>query len=154
METLHRGLYIWTGSRSELDSFLDRLNKAHKTLIFISDECIEFLNPREGGSNTTTKLDMSTHFKKTLQYLHFSSSHPRGVFKGLVKGEAIRFLRFSTDAHTYYSTLHTFRDHLLHRNYPRDFIGRLVDGITHDLRVSCIPNLTPSSPPHLLYLDL
>ena len=145
-------LCIWTGSRSELDDFLDRLNKAHRTLKFtwsISDERIEFLdlNLFKGGRfNATNKLDMSTHFKKTntFQYLHFSSS---GVFKGLVKGEAIRFLRSNTDAHTYYSTLHKFREHLLLRNYPRDFIDRLLDGITHDLRASYIPNLTPSPSP-------
>ena len=27
-------LCIWTGTRSELDSFLDRLNEAHRTLRF------------------------------------------------------------------------------------------------------------------------
>ena len=92
---------------------------------------------------------MSTHFKKTntFQYLFFSSSRPRGVLKGLVKGEAIRFLRSNTDTHTYYSTLHIFREHLLLRNYPRVFRDRLLDGITHDLRASYIPNLTPSPSP-------
>ena len=98
-------LCIWTGTRTEL-----LLNKAHRTLKFtwsISDERIEFLdlNIFKGGRfNTTNKLDMSTHFKKTntFQYPHFSSSHPRGVFKGLVKGEAIRFLCSNTDAHIYF----------------------------------------------------
>ena len=40
-------LCIWTGTRSELDGFLDRLNKAHRTLRFtwsISNERIEFLD--------------------------------------------------------------------------------------------------------------
>ena len=91
---------------------------------------------------------MSTHFKKTntFQYLHFSSSYPRGVFKGLVKGEAIRFLRSNTDAHTYYSTLHKFREHLLLRNSP-DFVDRILDSITHDRREAYIPSLTPSPNP-------
>ena len=148
-------LCIWTGTRSELDSFLDRLNKAHRTLRFtwsISSERVEFLdlNLFKGGRfNTTNHLDMSTHFKKTntFQYLHFSSSHPRSVFKGLVKGEAIRFLRSNTDAHTFYSTLHKFRGHLLLRKYPRDFVNRILDGITHDLRTSYIPSLSPSPSP-------
>ena len=148
-------LCIWVGTRSELESFLDRLNKAHRTLKFtwsISDERVEFLdlNLFKGGRfNTTNHLDMSTHFKKTntFQYLHFSSSHPRGVFKGLVNGEATRFLRSNTDAHTYYSTLHTFREHLLLRGYPKDFIDRNLGGITHDLRASYIPDLTPSPSP-------
>ena len=120
-------LCIWTGTRSELESCLDRLNKAHRTLKFTWNERIKFLdlNLFKGGRfNTTNLLDISTYFKKTntFQYLHFSSSHPRSVFKRLVKGEAIRFLRSNTDAHTYYSTLHKFREHLLLRNYPRDFV--------------------------------
>ena len=83
---------IWTGTRSELDGFLDRLNKAHRTLRFtwnISDKHIEFLdlNIFKGGRfNSTHHLDISTHFKSTntFQYLHFSSSYPRSVFKGLL----------------------------------------------------------------------
>ena len=93
---------------------------AHRTLRFtwsISNERIEFLdlNIFKGKRfNTNRHLDISTHFKKTntFQYLHFSSSHPRSVFKGLVKGEAIRFLRSNTDPHTYNKTINKFREHL------------------------------------------
>ena len=71
-----------------------------------SNERIEFLdlNIFKGGKfNTTNHPDISTHFKttNTFQYLHFSSSHPRSIFKGLVKGEAIRFLCSNTNAHIY-----------------------------------------------------
>ena len=62
-------LCICIGTRSELEGFLDRLNKAHKTLKFtsISDKHIEFLNLnlfKGGRLNTTNYLYMSTHFKK------------------------------------------------------------------------------------------
>ena len=92
---------------------------------------------------------MTTHFKttNTFQYLHFSSSHPRSVFKGLVKGEAIRFLRSNTDAHTFCIIIRKFRDHLLLRNYPQDFVYRILHNITYDLRASYIPSLNPSPSP-------
>ena len=121
METLHRRHYMHlAGTRNELESFLARLNTTHRTLRFtwsISNERIEFLdlNIFKGRRfNTNRHLDISTHFKKTntFQYLHFSSSHPRSVFKGLVKGEAIRFLRSNTDPHTYNKTINKFREHL------------------------------------------
>ena len=64
-----------------------------------------------------------------------------------MKGEAIRFLRSNTDTHTHYSTLHTFKEHLLLRNYPRDFVDRILDNITHDLREAYILSLTPSPSP-------
>ena len=73
-------LCIWTGTRSELDSFLDRLNKAHRTLRFtwsISNERIEFLdlNIFKGGKfNTTNHLDISTHFKTTNTFQYQATS--------------------------------------------------------------------------------
>ena len=146
---------IWTGTRNELESFLARLNTAHRTLRFmwsISNERIEFLdlNIFKGRRfNTNRHLDISTHFKKTntFQYLHFSSSHPRSVFKGLVKGETIRFLRSNTDPHTYNKTINKFREHLFLRNYPKLFVDRILANITHSLRASYIPTLTPSLTP-------
>ena len=66
-------LCIWIETRSQLDSFLDRLNKAHRTLKFtwsISDEHIEFIDLnlfKRGRFNTTNHLDMSTHFRGRLQ---------------------------------------------------------------------------------------
>ena len=146
---------IWRGTRNELETFLARLNTAHRTLRFmwsISNERIEFLdlNIFKGRRfNTNRHLDISTHFKKTniFQYLHFSSSHPRSVFKGLVKGEAIRFLRSNTDLHTYNKTINKFREHLFFRNYPKNFVDRILANITHSLRVSYIPTLTPSLTP-------
>ena len=146
---------IWTGTRNKLESFLARLNTAHRTLRFmwsISNERIEFLdlNIFKGRRfNTNRHLDISTHFKKTntFQYLHFSSSHPRSVFKGLVKGEAIRFLRSNTDPHTYNKTINKFREHLFLRNYPKLFVDRILANITHSLRASYIPTLTPSLTP-------
>ena len=118
-------LCIWTGSRSELDNFPDRLNRAHHSIKFtwsISNERIQFLdlNIFKGDRFTETGLlDLNTHFKSTntFQYLHFSSSHPRSVFKGLVKGEAIRFLRSNTHAPTYHAMLRKFRQHLFHLSF-------------------------------------
>ena len=78
-------LCIWTGTRSQLDSFLDRLNKTHHSIKFtwsISDTQIQFLdlNIHKGqGFSQTNLLDLKTYFKptNTFQYLHFASSHPR-----------------------------------------------------------------------------
>ena len=48
-------------------------------------------------------LDIKTHFKptETFQYTHFSSSHPPGVKKGFVKGEALRLLRTNSSNITF-----------------------------------------------------
>ena len=143
-------LCIWPGTREELDSFLDRLNNAHPTLRFtwsISDSRVEFLdlNIFKGPRfNNTNCLDLSTHFKKTntFQYLHYSSSHPRSIFRGLVKGEAIRFLRSNTHAPTFTATKKSLRHHLLSRGYPKSFIDPILHSITYDLRPKYISSLS------------
>ena len=68
-------LCIWTGSRSELDNFLDRLNRAHHSIKFtwsISNERIQFLdlNIFKGDRFTETGLlDLSLHFNSTIPSL-------------------------------------------------------------------------------------
>ena len=145
-------LCILPGTREELDSFLERLNRAHHKLRFtwsISESHVEFLNlnifkgPR---FNNTNHLDLSTHFKKTntFQYLHYSSSHPRSIFRGLVKGEAIRFLRSNTT--TFTATKKSLSSHLLSRGYPKAFRDPILDSVTYDLRHKYIPSLPSPTP--------
>ena len=66
-----------------------------------------------------------------------------------MKGEAIRFLRSNTHAPTFTNTIRIFKKHLLRRKYPKDFVNRILDEITHDLRPNYIPSLSPSSSPSL-----
>ena len=128
---------VWTGSRPFLDAFLDRLNTRHSTLRFtweISHAHVEFLdlNIFKGKRfHQRNLLDLSTHLKKThtFQYLHFSSCHPRSVFKGLVKGEAIRILRSITHAPTFRRI-----KNLILRGYPKKFVDPILKKITHNLR--------------------
>lgn len=67
------------------------------------------------------KLDIRPHFKSTnlFQYLHFSSSHPRSIFSGIVKGELTRILRNSTDEHAYRDATDLLIDKFGQRGYPK-----------------------------------
>ena len=64
-------------------------------------------------------LDIRTHFKptKTFQYTHFSSCHPPGVRKGLIKGEALRLLRINSSAKSFYCNITNFKTRLRDRCY-------------------------------------
>ena len=145
-------LCVWSGSRESLEAFLHRLNSCRPT---ISTESVEFLDIRiYKGSRfrETGILDVQTHFKptNTFQYLHFSSSHPKGVFKGLVKGEAIQFLRSNSSQGKYKRTISTFRHHLLCRGYPKSFIDPHLSTVPYSLSNNYIqplptPNLNLSS---------
>ena len=144
---------VWTGSRPSLDAFLDRLNTRHSTLRFtwvISHAYVEFFDLNIfKGKRFHQLLDLSTHLKKkkTFQYLHFSSCHSRSVFKGLVKGEAIRFLRSNTHAPTIRRIKNKFRTHLMLRGYPTKFVDPILKKNTHNLRSNYLPTYSPSPSP-------
>jgi len=63
-----------------------------------------------------------THFKptETFQYTHFSSSHPPGVKKGFVKGEAFRLLRTNSSRTIFEENIIKFKSRLLARGYPKN----------------------------------
>ena len=81
---------IWVGTRSELEGFLDRLNKAHRTLKLtwsISDERVEFLdlNLFKGGGevqhNKPPRYEHTLQKTNTFQYLHFPPPTPEASSK-------------------------------------------------------------------------
>ena len=98
-------IMFWPHSTDSLHTFLRELNAFHPNLKFTwetSQTKIIYLDLEiyKGSSFTETNtLDVTTHFKNTntFQHLHFSSCHPRSTFKGIIKGEAIRFIRTNTN---------------------------------------------------------
>ena len=155
-------LCVWTDSRESLEAFLHRLNSCHPTIHFtwtVSSEGVDFLDTKiYKGSRfqQTGILDVQTFFKptNTFQYLHFSSSHTKGAFKGLVKGEAIRFLRSNSSQENFERTISTFRHHLLCRGYPKVFVDPLLSTVPYSLRNTYLqpppsPNPYPNLNPNL-----
>lgn len=72
------------------------------------------------------RLDIKPYFKPTnmLLYLPFGSAHPLHMKAGVVRGEAVRLLRSSTDKEAWLRACdHVFKG-LLARGYPGGFIAK------------------------------
>jgi len=69
-------------------------------------------------------LDIKSHYKptETFQYTHFTLSHPPGVKRGFIKGEAIRLLRTNSSRTTFEECLAKFKWHLEVCGYPKKYI--------------------------------
>ena len=65
-------------------------------------------------------------FKVTncFQYLHYSSAHPRSVFRGIIKGEATSVLRASSDKSTYHTVIKKLQMDQQARCYPKHLLHR------------------------------
>ena len=92
---------LWNADKEEIKDFIVLANRHHLTIKFtaeISNKEVNFVDTtvyKGKRSYNQGILDICTHFKptETFQYTHFSSCHPAGVRKGLIKGEALRLLR-------------------------------------------------------------
>ena len=125
---------IWTDTVQQLAQFLLDLNRFNLNLKFThqqSTSTIDFLDitiykgPLFPFSNI---LDVKT-FQKQLnlfQYLHFSSNHPKNVFKAIIKGECIRYIKTNSTKESYRATVFNFKKCLLQRGYPAILVEKTV----------------------------
>ena len=89
---------LWNIHKRGTGSFLELANNYHATIKFtaeISDTEITFLDTfvyKGERFKRESILDVRTHFKptETFQYTEFTSCHLPGVWKGFIKGEALR----------------------------------------------------------------
>ena len=68
------------------------------------------------------------------QYTHFNSNHPRSTFRGLVKGEATRILRLSSDEETYKKTCQFLTKKFRERKYPHRMIAKTLNQVPYSHR--------------------
>ena len=85
-------------------------------------------------------LDIRTHFKptETFQYTHFSSCHPAGVRKGLIKGEALRLLRTKSSEKSFDENITIFKTRLRARGYPNNLIEKITSEVKFTERKSAL----------------
>lgn len=137
---------IWQHGIEELRLFIRYFNQLRPRiqLTFESSSTeINFLDTTVyKGSRHSNKgyLDIKPYFKSTnsMNYLHFSSTHPRSVFKGIVVGETTRFLRNSSDATTFENTIAKFKQALKLRGYPHNFVDKHIRNVNFVDRTSLL----------------
>ncbi len=143
---------IWPGSTHELNSFLTALNNFHPNLRFTHQQSpltIDFLDLTiYKGTHfpVTNILDTKTYQKplNLYQYLHYTSNHPKSIYKAVIRGESIRYIRTNTTHETYCAMLHIFKQRLLKRAYPDRLINRLTASTKYHNRQSHLLTSQPS----------
>ena len=75
---------------------------------------------------------------ETFQCTHFSSCHPVGVKKGLIKGEALRLLRTSSSEKLFYENISNFKTRLRARGYSHNLIETITSEVKFTERKSAL----------------
>ena len=135
-------LFTWPHGQGDLNRAFEMLNTQKERIkytITTSDSEINFLDVTLYKGNrfrSSGILDIKPFFKQTNQmnYLHYSSSHPPSVFKGIVVGECTRFIRNSSDNVTYLQTTQRLKEALKLRGYPPHLLDRWMKSRQYENR--------------------
>ncbi|XP_071124112.1 uncharacterized protein [Mytilus edulis] len=134
------GFIIYDGTSDEIIDFFRLANDYNPLLKFtyeIKNDKMSFLDVDViKGQRFTTYgiLDLEIHFKETNSYLflHRNSCHSQHVFRGFIKGEAIRQIRNTSDHNKLINNLTNFKVKLLDRGYDN---AEIDDSITDALSI-------------------
>ena len=136
---LYYGLSLrYRGEREQFDQYMVNINQIHPTIKFTS-ECspqqVTFLDLTVYKGERFERsgvLDVKTYVKaynKQL-YVHAKSYHPKGTGKGIIIGEALRYLRTNSDQRHFDQMILKHKKILHNRGYNPEVSSRLIEPIT------------------------
>ena len=145
-------IVIWPHPEEDIKKFLSDLNDFYQSLRYtwtISDTSVDYLDVTifKGFSFQMTNLMDTKTFQKPknlYQYLHYNSYHPRAVFKGLIKGECIRYIRTNSSPENYRVCTELFKRRLLRRQYPVKFVEKAIQSIKYSQRQNYLKTPPPT----------
>ena len=84
----------------------------------------------------TNVLDTKTYQKphNLHQYLHYSSNHDKAIFKAIISGELIRYVRTNTLKENYIAMAKLLKTRLTSRGYPIKLIDKITATVHYETR--------------------
>ena len=132
--------FIWSGTLSELDSFLLKLNNLAPTIKLswdISKERAVFLDMVIFKDQDVPAKLVTKPFQKPLNrylYIPFNSYHPSHSKRSFIKAELIRYVRLSSKLSDFLAIKNKFFNRLRNRGYPKWFLSDVFSEVRFDLR--------------------
>ena len=137
---------IYSGSTGDFQNYMKVINEVYETIKFtceISTQQIDFLDTtvfKGPRFEKTGILDIKTHVKPTNKqlYVHAKSYHPKGCKKGIITGEALRYLRTNSNEDTFKQWMSKHKSNLKGRGYNPSLINPLLESITFNERAKAL----------------
>ena len=140
---------VYGGEREQFDSYRADINKIHPTIKFTA-ECnsdqatfLDITAYKGERFKETGVLDVKTYIKPTNKqlYVHATSYHPKGTGKGIVIGEALRYLRTNSDEANFRQCIANHKKVLKSRGCKPTTTNKLLEPITFGMRETALaPN--------------
>ena len=144
---------IWADTE-DLDQFLSDMNSFNPALQYThqhSTSSVDFLDltvykgPLFSYTNTLDTKTFQKH-NNLYQYLHYTSCHPRAVYKSIIIGELVRYVKTNTMEVNYEVMKNLFKKRLLARGYPIKLVERTSAIVLYKNRAQFLTK-SQASPP-------
>ena len=116
---------VWTGSKEELNQFLNYINGAHRTIKFawsVSKEKINYLDVQVIDNKGKIETDLYTKPTDKHKYLFSTSCHPRGCKQSIPYAQALRIRRICSTDKTFEKRAKELTKYLVTRGYRERFV--------------------------------
>ena len=146
--------FIWTGTLSDLYSFLYNLNNLAPTIKLtwnISHKEVAFLDTVVYTDPLHPTRLLTRPFQKPLNrylYIPFTSYHPTHSKKSFIKAELIRYVRLSSKLSDFLSIRKKFFTRLQNRGYPKWFLLDIFSEVHYDSRPKYLSEKSVGSKDH------
>ncbi|XP_064393306.1 uncharacterized protein LOC135340830 [Halichondria panicea] len=133
---------VWQHDENSLISFLSELNVSHQKLSYkysYSSQQVSFLDMtiyKGPHFHKSRKLDTKTFQKQQnlYQYLHYTSNHPKHIFKSIITGECTRLVRTNTTIQEFQTMTQLLSIRLKKRDYPQTLIDKTINSVSYERR--------------------
>ena len=145
---------IWQHTEQDLVHFLHNLNSFNPSLQYTHNHSpheVDFLDLSIYKSPLfpfTNLLDTKTYQKSNnlYQYLHYTSNHDKKIFKAIITGELIRYVRTNTLKENYVAMTKLLKARLLTRSYPTKLVDKTIATVSYEARSQFLYTSAPPPP--------
>ena len=129
--------FIWTGSKADLENFLNELNTKHQSIKFeyeLSKERISFLNTEIHIKNN--KLHTKIFRKKTDRQtsLNINSKHPKSLRSSISYSKALRITRICSTKRYFDHNSRELKERFLKQGYDQELVDEQLEKVDKLLR--------------------
>ena len=124
--------FIWTGSKTDLENFLNELNAKHPSIKFeyeIWKERVQFLDTKINIKNN--KLYTKKFRKKTDRqiFLNINSEHSKSLKNRIPYSQALRIKRICSTKKDFYHQLRELRERFLKQGYDQKLVDEQLEKV-------------------------
>ena len=145
---------IWTDTKEDLNQFLTDINSFNPALRYTHhylSSFVDFLDltiyksPLFPFTNIlNTKTFQKPH--NLYQYLRYTSCHQKAVYKSIISGELVRYVRTNTSEVNYEVMGNLFKKRLMARGYPKKLVEKISSSVLYKNRTQLLTNSQAPQP--------